>query len=61
VQEGTIGQQFFVIMDREVEVTRRGKRISTEARDGFFGEIVLVEDSAGTAAVTACTRFVSSS
>jgi CRP/FNR family transcriptional regulator, cyclic AMP receptor protein len=54
-KEGTTGQEFFVIMDGEVEITRRGKRISTQAQDEFFGEIALVEDIPRTATVTART------
>lgn len=54
-KEGTTGQEFFVIVDGEVEVTRRGKRISTRVPDEFFGEIALVEDIPRTATVTALT------
>jgi CRP-like cAMP-binding protein len=54
-REGQRGQEFFVIMDGEVEVTRGGKKLATRGRGEFFGEISLVEDVPRTATVTATT------
>jgi CRP-like cAMP-binding protein len=54
-KEGEIGQEFFVIIDGEVEVTKNGKRVATRAAGEFFGEIALLEATRRTATVTAQT------
>jgi CRP/FNR family cyclic AMP-dependent transcriptional regulator len=54
-KEGASGQEFFVIMQGEIEVTRRGKGIATFGSGGFVGEIALIEDVPRTATVTAKT------
>lgn len=54
-REGASGQEFFVIMEGEVEVTRRGKSIGTFGSGEFVGEIALIEDVPRTATVTAKT------
>jgi CRP/FNR family transcriptional regulator, cyclic AMP receptor protein len=54
-KEGEIGQEFFVIVDGEVEVTKDGKQLATRAGGEFFGEIALLEDIPRTATVTART------
>jgi CRP-like cAMP-binding protein len=53
--EGQSGEEFFVVMDGEVEVTRGGKRIATRGGGDFFGEIALIEDIPRTATVTTTT------
>jgi CRP-like cAMP-binding protein len=53
--EGEIGQEFFVIIDGEVEVTKNGKRLATRAAGEFFGEIALLEQTQRMATVTAQT------
>jgi CRP-like cAMP-binding protein len=54
-KEGEVGQEFFVIIDGEVEVTKDGKRVATRAAGEFFGEIALLEATRRMATVTAQT------
>jgi CRP/FNR family transcriptional regulator, cyclic AMP receptor protein len=54
-KEGEIGQEFFVIIDGEVEVTKDGKFLATRAAGEFFGEIALLEETRRMATVTAQT------
>jgi CRP/FNR family transcriptional regulator, cyclic AMP receptor protein len=42
VEEGRLGQEFFVLVDGEVEVRRNGKRVKRLAAGDFFGEMALV-------------------
>lgn len=54
-KEGTIGHEFFVLVDGEVEVTRKGERIAMRSGGDFIGEIGLLTDTRRTATVTALT------
>jgi potassium-dependent mechanosensitive channel len=54
-REGEIGREFFVIVDGEAAVTRRGRRLVTQRAGDFFGEIALLENVHRTATVTART------
>lgn len=56
-REGEIGQEFFVIMEGEVEVTQRGRHLATEGRGEYFGEISLLEKCPRVATVTAKTAL----
>lgn len=54
-REGERGQEFFVVMEGEIEVTRHGRHLGTRTSGDFFGEIALIEDVPRTATVTAKT------
>lgn len=54
-REGRRGQEFFVIMEGEAEVTKNGKHVATCGPGEFLGEIALIEDVPRTATVTAKT------
>lgn len=54
-REGSVGDEFFVIMDGEAEVSRNGKPIGLQRAGEFFGEIALIETVPRTATVTAKT------
>ena len=54
-REGEIGKEFFVIVDGEAEVTRKGKHVATDHPGDFFGEISLIENSPRMATVVAKT------
>ena len=54
-KEGEVGQEFFVIIDGKVQVTRKGRRVATLSGGDFVGEIALVTEIARTATVTAET------
>jgi CRP-like cAMP-binding protein len=55
IKEGDIGQEFFVIVDGDVEVTRDGQPVATRGNGEFVGEIALLEDTPRMATVTAKT------
>src|SRR6266540_2349261 len=54
--EGDRGREFFVLLDGEAEVTRRGSRINTMKQGDFFGEIALVTKMPRTASVVVITE-----
>ena len=54
LKEGEVGQEFFVIIDGEVEVTRKGKPVEITGSE-YFGEIALLEQTPRLATVTAKT------
>jgi CRP-like cAMP-binding protein len=55
-REGEIGQEFFVIVDGEVSVSKDGAEIRRLGAGEFFGEIALIWDSPRrTATVTSAT------
>jgi len=54
-REGRSGREFFVIVQGEVEVTRKGKPVKRSGGDEFYGEIALLEDIPRTATVKAKT------
>jgi CRP-like cAMP-binding protein len=59
-REGEIGQEFFVIVDGEVSISKDGQEIRRLGSGEFFGEVALVWDSArrtATVTATAPLRF----
>jgi CRP-like cAMP-binding protein len=56
-KEGELGYEFFVIVDGEVDVTRKGRHLGTRGAGDFIGEIALIENTHRTATVTAKTSL----
>jgi CRP/FNR family transcriptional regulator, cyclic AMP receptor protein len=54
-KEGDIGHEFFVIVEGETQVKRRGRSLGTRGAGDFIGEIALLEQVPRTATVTAKT------
>lgn len=54
-KEGELGREFFVLVEGEVDVVRKGKRVATLGAGDFVGEISLVEPTPRTATVKAKT------
>jgi CRP-like cAMP-binding protein len=54
-KEGDIGQEFFVIVEGETEITSAGKHVAARGGGDFVGEIALLEETTRTATVTAKT------
>jgi CRP-like cAMP-binding protein len=42
IREGEGGREFFVLLEGEAEVTRKGKKLATRRAGEFFGEIALI-------------------
>ena len=51
-REGEIGNEFFVIVEGQVKITRKGRRIAQREGGEFIGEIAILEDVPRTATVT---------
>ena len=54
-KEGDTGHEFFVIVDGEIDITRKGKKVAARGGGDFVGEIALLEETPRTATVTAKT------
>jgi CRP/FNR family transcriptional regulator, cyclic AMP receptor protein len=54
-KEGEIGHEFFVIIEGETQVKRKGRSLGTRGAGDFIGEIALLEQVPRTATVTAKT------
>jgi CRP/FNR family transcriptional regulator, cyclic AMP receptor protein len=51
IREGERGREFFVLLEGEAEVARKGKKLATRGAGEFFGEIALVSNLPRTATV----------
>ena len=56
-KEGSVGHEFFVIIDGDADVRSRRKRINKIGPGDFFGEVALLEHVKRTATVTALTTL----
>lgn len=54
-KEGDLGHEFFVIVEGQTEVKRKGKSLGNRGAGDFIGEIALLEQIPRTATVTAKT------
>jgi CRP-like cAMP-binding protein len=52
ISEGNSGREFFVLLDGNAEVRRKGRKVNTMSPGDFFGEIALLSDRLTTATVT---------
>lgn len=52
IREGERGREFFVLLEGDAEVRRRGKKLATRSAGEFFGEIALVSNLPRVATVT---------
>jgi len=54
-REGERGREFFVMLDGQVEIRRKGRKLATRKAGDFFGEIALVSNLPRVATATATT------
>jgi CRP/FNR family cyclic AMP-dependent transcriptional regulator len=55
MREGSIGSEFFVIVDGQVVIDRGGRTVRTMGPGEFFGDIALITERPRAASVTALT------
>ena len=55
VEEGHIGQEFFIIVDGKAAVTRNGKKVATLEPTSHFGELALLDRRPRSASVVSET------
>ena len=52
IHEGKPGREFFVVVDGEVEVRRKGRKLAVQGGSSFFGETALLTGAPRNATVT---------
>jgi CRP/FNR family transcriptional regulator, cyclic AMP receptor protein len=52
IEEGSVGQEFFVVIDGSVDVRRKGRKIDELGSGDYFGEVALITDRPRNATVT---------
>lgn len=57
-EEGTIGREFFLIVDGEASVSRNGRRITTLGPGQYFGELALLDRRPRSATVVSDTEML---
>jgi CRP-like cAMP-binding protein len=55
IHEGEPGRQFFILLEGEAVVRKRGRKVNSLGAGDFFGEIALLSDRPTTASVTTST------
>ena len=55
IEEGRLGHEFFVLVDGEVDVRRKGRKVGRLGDGAFFGEMALVSSLPRNATVTTAT------
>ena len=55
VEEGRIGQEFFIIVDGTAKVTRNGRKVATLGAGSHFGELALLDRRPRSASVVSET------
>jgi CRP/FNR family transcriptional regulator, cyclic AMP receptor protein len=55
ISEGKQGHEFFLLVDGEVDVRRKGRKVKSLANGSFFGEMALVSSRPRNATVTAAS------
>ena len=55
VQEGSLGETLFVVMEGRAKVTRNGRRVGEVLPGDFFGELSAIDGGPRTASISAVT------
>ena len=55
IREGETGREFFILLEGEAEITRKGKVLATRRAGDFFGEVALTCNVPRVATVTTTT------